>query len=173
MFITPISIKEYLTAHMISGAVKGLLIFLIFSTLALYIFHLNIFSLGPINLAIFYINLTLFAWSTGIMILGAIFRFGTRIQALAWGLIFLFQPLTASLFPVKILPVPLQILSYFLPPTFVFEAARSSLTKPGVNWEMAAISLAENLIYFVLTIIFFNAMFKKAKDTGQFARNEG
>ena len=34
MFITPISIQEYLTAHMLSGLVKGLMTFFIFSLIA-------------------------------------------------------------------------------------------------------------------------------------------
>jgi len=173
IFITPISLKEYLGAHMLSGLLKAIISFIFFGLISIYIFNFNIFNLGIINLTLFFINLTLFSWSTGIIILGVIFRFGTRIQALAWGLIFLFQPLTAALFPVRILPHILQLLAYLLPPTFVFEAARNSLAKPGVNWEMFFIAVIENIVYFMLTIAFFNYMFKKAKDTGQFARNEG
>ncbi len=173
MFIAPISITEYIFAHIISGITKSALAFFAFSIIALLVFNFNIYQLGFLNLSLFFINLAMFAISTGIIILAVIFRFGTRIQALAWGLIFLFQPLTAALFPVSILPSPLQKLAYFFPPTFIFESARKSLAKPSVNWEMIGIAFLENIIYFVITVCFFNYMFRKAKDTGQFARNEG
>ena len=112
---------------------------------------------------LFFINLTLFAWSVGIFILAFIFRYGTRIQALAWGLVFLFQPLTAAFFPVSVLPPPLQTIAYFFPPTFVFEAARAGLTDPTINWHMTGIAFGENIVYFAFSLWFFNLMFTKAK----------
>ncbi len=173
MFITPLSLKEFMFAQMISGTVKALFTFIIISLISLAIFDFNIFSIGAINLLMGFINLTIFSWTTGIIILGLIFRFGTRIQALAWGLIFLFQPLTASFFPLEILPDLLKVVSYALPPTYVFEAARNALTDPSINWNFAVISFLQNIIYFLLSLWFFNAMFNKSKDTGQFARMEG
>jgi ABC-2 type transport system permease protein len=173
MFITPISVTEYMAAYIFSGIIKAFLIFLIFGTISIPLFNFNVFQLGPTNLILYFINLVLFACSTGIAILAAIFRYGTRIQSLAWGLVFLFQPLSAAFFPLSVLPIPLQKLALLFPPTYVFEAAREALEKHNVNWQMIGISLTLNLVYLVLAIFFFNYMFKKAKDTGQFARNEG
>lgn len=106
------------------------------------------------------------------MILGLIFRFGTRIQAFAWGLLPLFQPLTAAFFPVSVLPQPLRSIAYLFPPTYVFEAARASLASPTIRWDLLGISAGENLFYLILALWFFTVMFKKSKDSGQFARNE-
>lgn len=173
MFITPLSLKEFIFAQMISGTVKALFTFIIISLISLAIFDFNIFSIGIVNLLFAFVNLTIFSWTIGIVILGLIFRFGSRIQALAWGLIFLFQPLTAAFFPVKILPYFLQVVAYALPPTYVFESARNALTDPFVNWNFVGITLIQNIIYFLIAIWFFNIMLKKSKDTGQFARMEG
>lgn len=173
MFITPLTLMEYMVAAMLSGFMKALLVFLLIATIAVFVFHFNIFTLGAGNLMLFFINLTLFSWTVGIVILAFIFRYGTRIQALAWGLMFLFQPLTAAFFPVSILPAPLQAFAYALPPTFVFEAARAGLTDATINWHMAGIAFGENIVYFAFSLWFFTFMFNKAKDTGQFARNEG
>ncbi len=172
LFVTPLNLKEYLGAQMLSGAVKAIIVFFTISFIALFVFHFNIFQLGSLNLVIFFINLVLFSWAIGLFILALIFRYGTRIQAFAWSLIFLFQPLCATIFPVKILPVQIQYISYLLPPTYVFEAARQALSSNAINWEYAAISFILNLIYFALSIIFFNFMFNRSKDVGQFARNE-
>lgn len=173
VFITPLSLKEYLFALFLSGAAKSLLTFTAISLISTLIFKFNIFSAGFHNLALYFVNLTIFSWSIGLFILGFIFRFGTRIQALAWGLIFLVQPLTAAFFPVNILPSPLQVIAYSLPPTYIFEAARGNLENPSVNWNLIGMAAALNIFYFALALWFFNIMFKKSKQTGQFAKLEG
>lgn len=172
LFVTPLNLKEYLGAEMFSGAIKALIVFFTISFIGMQIFHFNIFQLGPLNLVIFFINLVIFSWAIGLFLLGLIFRFGTRIQAFAWSLIFLFQPLCATLFPLRILPQQIQYISYMLPPTYVFEAARQALITKEINWQFAGISFCLNIIYFILSIVFFNYMFNKSKETGQFARNE-
>ncbi len=173
IFISPITVSEYLTAQMLSGAFKSLFVFFAVSLLAIPLFHFNIFTLGLLNLTLFFINLVIFSWFTGIAILGLIFRFGTRVQALAWGLIILFQPLSASFFPVSVLPGPLQKIAHSLPTTYVFEAARNALSNPAVDWKAHSIAFALNIVYFSLSVLFFNYMFAKSKETGQFVKNEG
>lgn len=172
MFVAPLSTNEYLVAAMISGFMKSLVIFLTISILASTFFHFNIFRLGFANLFLFFINLTVFAWSLGFFILGFIFRFGTRIQALAWGAIFLLQPLTASVFPLEILPKDLVFVAKFFPATYVFEAARRSLDNPSIHWNLLNVALIENVIYFIISLAFFSFMFRKSRNVGQFAKNE-
>ncbi len=173
MFVAPLSFTEYMIAEIIAGAVKAVLIVILVGVISHFIFKFNILQLGIINLILFFINLTIFSWSIGIIILGLIFRYGTRIQALAWGIVFIFQPLTAVFFPVHILPDFMQKIAYALPPTFVFEAARANVSSTVTNWNYALISFGENIFYFVFAISFFISMFNKSKETGQFARNEG
>lgn len=173
MFISPLSIAEYLIAQCFSGIIKSTIVLLTISLIANYLFHFNILHIGFINLLSYFINLTIFSWSIGIIVIAMIFRFGTRIQAFAWGMVFLFQPLTAALFPVSILPPFVRSIAMVLPPTYVFEAARASLSSPEVDWRQAIIAFILNMIYFVFALIFFNSMFNKSKETGQFARNEG
>ncbi|MBI4089590.1 MAG: ABC transporter permease [Candidatus Levybacteria bacterium] len=173
MFVAPLTLKEYMVAAMISGGIKSVLILIAISLIAKFMFSFDIFALGMLNLFFYFINLTIFAWTAGIIILGLIFRFGTRIQALAWGLIFLFQPLTAVFFPVKILPDVFQKIAYFLPPTYIFEAARINLTNPTTQTEHISIAFLQNIIYLLVSLLFFNYMFTKSRKTGQFAKNEG
>jgi ABC-2 type transport system permease protein len=173
LFVTPLTTLEYVSALMLSAILKSIFVFILLSTLAAIFFKFNIFNLGTVNLFLFFINLTIFSWSIGLFLLGFIFLFSTRIQALAWAFIFLFQPLSATFFPVEILPRALQIVAYLLPTTYVFEAARAALENPTVNWSLFGIGLFENLLYFGLTIIAFKKMLERSKQTGQFARNEG
>ena len=173
MFIAPLSVTEYVAAQMLSGLIKTFVTFGMICTIAAYGFHFNVLRLGLLNLVLFFANLTVFAWAVGLALLGVIFLAGTRIQALAWGFIFLFQPLTAAFYPVSVLPPALRQIAYALPPTFVFEAARQALSHAAVNWPYAAAASAENLAYFAAAVLAFNLMFARSRKTGQFARNEG
>jgi ABC-2 type transport system permease protein len=159
-------------AHTLSGLVKSCVLFIAIAIMSQYVFAFSVTSLGITNLILIFISLSLFSISTGILLLGLIFRYGTRIQALTWGLIFLFQPLTAAFFPVAVLPKWMQTISYAFPPTFVFEAARKNLETQNTQWELLIISFIENIVYFLITLLIFHYLFTKSKDSGQFARNE-
>jgi len=172
MFIAPLMTQEYILAHTLSGIGKTCIILLISSILSFLIFHFSILTIGIIPLLLFFINFAFFAFSMGITMLGLIFRYGTRIQAFAWGIVPIFQPLSAAFYPVNVMPFPLQIIAYLFPPTYTFEAARYSLIYHTINWPLLGISFAENIFYCAICILFFSKMFKKSRDTGQFARNE-
>lgn len=172
LFITPLTIKEYIFAQTISAIAKSVLVFFLNAVVCFFVFHFNIFSIGFISLLGVYINFILFAFAMGVIITGLIFRFSTRIQSLAWGFLPILQPLMAAIYPVKILPLPLQYMSYLFPPTFSFEAARFALFSHNVNWQLLGISFAENILYVILAVFFFKKMYNKSRDTGQFARNE-
>ncbi len=173
MFVAPLSISEHMTAFLLSGVIKTFIIFVLTGVLSIFAFHFSIFDLGALNLAIYFINLTLFAWVLGIIILGLIFCYGMRIQALAWGIAFLFQPLTAAYYPVTVLPPALQTFAYGLPPTYVFEAARLNLSKGILDWSLISTAFALNAVYLAAAIWIFKLLFNKSKESGQFARNEG
>ncbi|MBI2452958.1 MAG: hypothetical protein HYV55_01900, partial [Parcubacteria group bacterium] len=55
----------------------------------------------------------------------------------------------------------------------VFEAARANLTNPAVRWNEAGIALLENATYLIFSLWFFKMMFRKSRESGQFAKMEG
>ncbi|GAC1315830.1 MAG: ABC transporter permease [Chloroflexota bacterium] len=172
MFITPLSMAEYVVAQMISAIIKAVLLFTVISIVAAVVFDVNLFQIGLGNLSLLFLNLVWFGYSVGLLLLGIIFRVGTRIQALAWGFLFLFQPLTAAYFPLDVMPTALQYVARLFPPTYVFEAARAGLEDPAIRWSEILIAGVENAIYFGLCVLFFRYMYRRSRETGQFARNE-
>lgn len=173
LFISPISNSEYLLAYAIIGTIQSIFVIVLGSFLSNWVFNFNILDIGVINLILYFVNLTIFAFSFGIFILGLIFRFGTRIQAFAWGLITFFQPLMAVIYPVSVLPKPLQTVALLLPPTYVFEAARVNITNQSIQWQSVGTAFILNIVFVIISIVFFNFMFEKSKKIGQFARLEG
>lgn len=173
MFIAPTSLAEFLFSQFVSATIKAILLFNLSAILAIYVFQFNMYELGATNIVLYFINLALFSLSMGIIILGLIFRYGTRIQSFAWGILPTLQPLTAPFYPVSILPVPLQYVSRILPPTYIFEAARYSLISHTVRWDLIGISLVENSIFFILAIWFFVVKYRQSMASGQFARLDG
>jgi ABC-2 type transport system permease protein len=172
MFITPLSMPEYILAQIVSAAVKAVVLFSVVTLVAAVLFDFNVLRMGFVNLALLFLNLLCFGYSMGLLILGIILRLGTRIQALAWGLVLVFQPLTAAYYPLSVMPPPLQAVARLFPPTYVFEAARASLEDPVIQWSNIAAAAIENGVYFAVSIYFFNFMYRRSRETGQFARNE-
>src|SRR5262249_33697423 len=152
--IAPLMLKEYILAHALSGVVKACIMLCISATLSIFMFHFNILIIGVLSLILTFTNFAFFAFSMGIAVLGLIFRYGTRIQAFAWGLVPVFQPLSAAFYPLNVMPLPLQFIAYFFPPTYTFEAARYSLVYHTVNWQLLGISFAENIFYSIVCILF-------------------
>ena len=172
IFISPIRISEYLLSFGITGTIKSFIVLILAATLSLIAFDFNIFSMGLTNMFFVFINLVFFGFSFGIVMLGLIIRFGTKVAAFAWGLINFFQPFMAVIYPVTILPQPFRSIAYLLAPTYAFEAMRKSLAGQGVFFEIIT-ALVLNVIFFVGAVIFFRYMFAKSKETGAFARLEG
>ena len=172
MFIAPISIQEYLLAYGISGVLKGILILLLSYIVSFFIFKTNIFSIGILAVLIFFFNVSLFGFSLGIFNLGLIFRFGTKIQALAWGLVGVLQPLMAVIYPVSVLPKPFQLIAYLFPPTYIFEAIRAVLNGNSNINILIVKALVTNIFWLFFSINFFKIKFRKSKETGQFAKLE-
>lgn len=173
IFVTPVSNFEYILAYTISGCIKTFLVILFGGIISFYFFGTNLLDLGLLNLIIYTINLAIFGFGFAIIVLGLIFRYGTRIQALSWGLIAILQPLMAVVYPVSILPKPLQMIAYLLPPTYVFEAARANVIDKTFQWTNISMAFILNIIFIFLAVTFFNYMFNQSKKTGNFARLEG
>lgn len=173
MFVTPLSVKEYFLALMLTSTIKAALVVITLSIIIYYVSGFAVLQIGIGNILLDFINLSIFAWAMGIFITGLIFRFGSRIQALSWGLILLFQPFSATFFPITILPKPMQFISYFIPITHVFASARKNYLDQTTDWNSFFLALFLNVIYFIVSCALFYYMFKKSRQTGQFARNEG
>ena len=173
MFIAPISKTEYLIAQFIVAFFKSIFIFIINSIVAYYIFGFNILTIKLPVLVYIFINLSIFAWAIGLIFIGIVFTVGTRIQAIAWGALFLMQPLMAVFYPVTILPASIQFVAFLLPPTYIFELLRSQmLAGENIPGQFYFVILIFNLVILIGSLFIYEFLFRSSQMKGQFAKND-
>ena len=108
-------------------------------------------------LAVFVFNLFLTGWSVALVVAGLLLRNGLGAENLAWGIMFLFLPLTCVYYPVSVLPDWLQIFAWMLPPTYVFEGMRALLVDKVFRADLMLQALALNAVVFAGSTIAFLA----------------
>jgi ABC-2 type transport system permease protein len=171
LFVSPLTVEEFVAGHMIFGLFKQLVTITILSIVGYLTFHFSILSIG-ITLPLHFLLAMTFGCAIGMFVLGLILRFGTRIQSLAWGFIYIIQPIVGVFYPISVLPLFLQQIAFCLPPTYVFESARHAITNGAPRWDYLVISFILDLIYFVLAYIFMKRMWEWARSSGELARME-
>lgn len=173
IFVAPISVREFIFANCTLSFVKSLLVFVLVALVAAVAFGFNILSIGIVTLLLAVVVLTLFGWGLGWLLLGFIFRYGTGVQALSWGAIFLVQPFTAVYFPLTVLPPAIRWFSWTLPPTYAFEAARRAYDTQNVSWALLLGGLALDVVWVVAGIKTFAWLTHRSRVTGRFAHING
>lgn len=172
LFITPLTLEEFLVGQAISGFIKSIVSVSVTALIGYFVFNFSLLSLGW-PLIIYFLELFLFGCSAGMLVLSLIFRWGTDVQSLAWSLVFLIQPFGAVFYPVEILPESIRGIAYAVPTTYIFETVRGQLRGEVVNFNYILIGTVLNLVYLVLSYLFLRLTFKAAKNSGRLARMEG
>lgn len=161
LFSTPLKLSEWICGTLLLGVCK-LAISLSFGVLMVYLLYaLNVFAVGWAFLP-FAVLLFLFGWTIGFIASGMVIYWGNKVEMFAWMLPFLFAPFSAVFYPVSILPAWGKPIAWIIPTTYVFEGMRAILNGGEPPWSYFWISLALNLVYLVLSILFFRYMFKKS-----------
>lgn len=164
LFVSPLKFSEWIASFIILGIIKAVLSFSFAIGLAYLLYRVNIFTYG-LHLVLFLPLLIMTGWWIGFMVAGIILRFGTRVQAFAWTLVWVFSPFAALYYPVSALPDWAQIVSRIVPISYVFEGAREVIETGRVNVSYLLIAFCLNILYIGLGIVFlrssFNAVLKR------------
>lgn len=170
LIISPLRVWEWIMATCLYGFIKTLLITVILSILAFIMYQFDIIDALGFGLIPLMFNLLLFGWILGIFTSGLLIRWGNSVQALIWGIPFLFQPLSAIYYPLSVLPEWVQYISLSFPSTYVFEGMRFIIQNSMIPWDYMIKSFLLNIFYLMLATISFRYMFEKSKEQGKLAR---
>ncbi len=165
IFVSPITVYEYLAGLVVIGVIKVAIAFAVMSSLGWLLYSFNVFRLG-ITLLPLALNLVLMGIAVGVFTTALILRFGLEAEILAWALAFLFLPFSAVFYPVSVLPHWLKVMAWFIPASHVFEGMRQVIAggPAPVSQILAASGL--NLVYIVFSFFFFVAIYRTALARG-------
>src|SRR3989338_1834168 len=172
LFSSPVKLSEHLASIVLIGFLRSLATFAFMALFGILLYSFNILAISPLLLASSVFLLSLFGWIMGIFITSFIFRYGQRIQVLAWSVVFLMQPFVCVFYPLSALPSWAAKIAVLLPPTHVFEALMAEISGNPVNYVNLGYSLIANVALLVLVVLFLNSSFKKSKMTGLLAKGD-
>ncbi len=165
MMVAPVTPFHIIFGAMLTGILKvslssGVAVFLAWS-----LFSYSLFSLG-LSLVPFVLGLVVMGWALGIMTTALILRFGQEAEVLAWGVIFLFQPVSAVFNPVSVLPAGFRQVAFFVPASHVFEGMRAVLSGKGFPWHDLGWAFLIDAVYFAGALYLFHRVLERARRTG-------
>ena len=165
LMISPLKPAEFISALMIMSVIRLSIGMVPVSLLAIVFFGFNLWGLG-LALAAFFVNLILTSWALGIFVSGILLRHGLGAENMAWTLMFIFLPLTCVYYPVSVLPPWLAVLSWMLPPTYVFEGMRALLISHEFRADLMLEAFAINAVLIALAIVAFLKYLQAARRHG-------
>lgn len=165
IFVSPLSQFEYIGSLLIISIIKLTLASAMMITIAILLYSFNIFTLG-FHLVPLIANLIVMGWAVGIVTTAIILRYGQEAEVLAWGIAFLFQPVSAVFYPVSVLPGWLQTVAWYVPSSHVFEGLRHVITHGTLPMHYVIWAALLNVLYLIAAITFFSWNFKMVMKQG-------
>lgn len=169
LFASPLTAGEFLAATMVMSILKVAAVSIIMAFAALLFYSYNVFLMG-LTIIPFVLNLIAAGWLIGILTMSVIMRFGQQAEVLAWGLVFLFQPISCVFYPMSVLPAWLTPLAFANPAAHVFEGMRGVLLDHTVPLAHLGWATGLNVLYLLLMIALYQYTFAVCKDRGTLVR---
>lgn len=171
IFVSPITVAEFVSATYVVGVAQSVTVTIIMSLMASLLYAFDIFSMSWYLIPLF-VNLLVMGWWLGLGTTAFILRYGYQAEALAWAVPFLLQPVSAVFYPVSVLPTALQAIAWLLPSTYVFEGMRNILQGGADSTSTLYLVKAAlfNLLYWTVTVVFFGKMLSRARERGSLAK---
>ncbi|BAM06640.1 ABC2 transporter [Leptospirillum ferrooxidans C2-3] len=165
LLVSPLTPYHVIFGAILTGILKvslssGLAIFL-----AYHFFSFSLFSIG-LSLIPFILALLCMGWALGILTTALILRFGQEAEVLAWGVIFLFQPVSAVFNPVSVLPPVFRNIAMFVPASHVFEGMRQVVNGGRFPGGQLMVAFFLDGCYLFLALIVFGWVMARAKREG-------
>ncbi len=169
LFASPLKPGEFLAATMAMSVFKVTAVSCVMIVCALLFYSYNLFVIG-LWLLPFVLNLIVTGWVIGVLTTSLIMRFGQEAEVLAWGMVFLFQPISCVFYPMDVLPGWLKVLAWINPAAHVFEGMRGVLNHAVPPLSPLAWATGLNLFYLVVMIAWFHHTFSVCKERGLLVR---
>lgn len=165
IFVSPLKFSEWIISAFIQGIIKGLISITFVSIIAFFLYKVNLIQFG-FYLIPFAILLIMSGWWIGLFVAAIVMRFGSKVQTLAWTVIWAVAPFSAIYYPVSYLPTFAQKIALLLPTSYIFEQGRQLLQKGTVDINQLLICFLLNILYITIGLFLFSRSFKKVLERG-------
>ncbi len=165
LMMSPLRPIEFVLALMIMSVIRLAIGMVPVSLLAIAFFGFNLWGFG-FALVAFFFNLFFTSWAVAILVAGLLLRNGLGAESLAWGIMFMFLPLTCVYYPVAVLPGWLQPAAWMLPPTYVFEGVRALVIDRVFRADLMLEALALNAVLVGAAVVAFLLLLRSARREG-------
>ncbi len=176
IWASPIRASEYVAGQILVGVIRVTIGATVAIVLGRLFYDFSFFSIG-LPLLPFILALAVMGWSVGVVTTALILRLGQGAEELAWALAFLFQPVSAVFYPVRVLPRWLRAVADGIPAAHVFEGLRSFIGTgdfPRVHGPFPAGQLAWALgldaVYVLCAWAIFAWALKQVRERGLLSR---
>ncbi|HEV3245212.1 MAG TPA: ABC transporter permease [Candidatus Paceibacterota bacterium] len=169
IFASPLRLYEYIGGFVIMSITTSIFGLAVMLVLARFAFGFSLFSLG-LALAPFFLILLLFGIALGILSASIVFRFGPYAEWFVWPIPAVLNLFVGVFYPVSVLPGWMQLISYALPPTYVFEGMRSVLLSGTLDARALALGFALTLVYILLAYGVFWWVYRLVVRSGLLSR---
>ncbi len=169
LFASPLKPSEFLAATMALSIFKVTAVSVVMVVAALVFYDYNVFKIG-LSLVPFVISLLAMGWVIGVLTTSLILRFGQEVEVLAWGMVFLFQPISCVFYPMEVLPPWLQAVAWLNPAAHIFEGMRGVLLDGQIPVIHLVWSFGLDLVYLCFIVAWFHHTFSVCKEKGLLVR---
>lgn len=169
LFVTPLSIFEYILGLLIYSLFKAFIASLIMVVIASTVFNFKLWMTG-FEIFLLVLGLLIFAWSVGLVTMASILFFGQEAEILAWALALLFLPFSAVFYPVDVLPQAFQTIAKYVPTSYIFESMRNILLQGKASYSYILKAYLLDGVYLSISLIVLSYTFYLAKRDGKLTK---
>ncbi len=169
IFATPLTISEYISGLVLSSIVTSSIGLIIMFLLATLVFGLSFATYG-FMLAPYLLVLFVFGIALGVFGSALVLRMGPASEWLIWPIPGLISPFVGVFYPISTLPGWMHYISYLLPPTYVFEYLRATISGGETHGSSLLCAGGLAILYLLLSCVSFTRIYRYAVRTGLIAR---
>lgn len=166
LFVSPLRPMELVAAMLSMSLIRTLIGIVPAALLAIPLYEVSVFELGPPLLAFFSLLLAM-GWAVGLAVAALVLRLGMGAESLAWIAMFALAPLSGIYYPIETLPGWLHPVAYALPSAHVFEGMRAVLLEGRFDWGHFRWAVLLDAAYIGAAALLFRRNFELARRDGQ------
>lgn len=169
LFASPIRIAEYLIGLVVCGTLTSLFGLMLAFSGAAVIFGFSPLAYG-FTLPAFLMVLYLFGIALGMFGMSIVLARGPSSEWFIWPIPAILAPFVGVFYPVDTLPHWMQQISAILPPSYVFEGVRATLSGGGETMHGLGLGFLLAIAYIALAAGYFMRVYRRVMSNGTIAR---